>query len=281
MRPPAPSSASPPRSRSAPWGSSASSPTTRARRSARCSRSASCSPPRSSGCWSLATGAGRKLRTPAAARRRLSPSALGAVGYSAQAGCLLRRAAASRRVAALAAALHVPGDGHGRRDRARARAGEPADGRRARARLGRPRARAGRRGRRCARSGRDAAGRSRPRSSTRRTSSPRPASPIASARSLLSALVCTGAAATLTLGHGAVGRPAPRRVSAAGFGWLAAIAVVSTVGAVSLFFAGLKRVGADDRLDPLDGRAGDHGRPGLPGLRRVARRRCSSPAGRW
>jgi drug/metabolite transporter (DMT)-like permease len=32
-------------------------------------------------------------------------------------------------------------------------------------------------------------------------------------------------------------------VSAAGFGWLAGIAVVSTVGAVSLFFAGLKRVG--------------------------------------
>ena len=32
-------------------------------------------------------------------------------------------------------------------------------------------------------------------------------------------------------------------MTAAGFGWLAAIAVVSTVGAVSLFFAGLKRVG--------------------------------------
>ena len=32
-------------------------------------------------------------------------------------------------------------------------------------------------------------------------------------------------------------------VSAAGFGWLAGIALVSTVGAVSLFFAGLKRVG--------------------------------------
>ena len=32
-------------------------------------------------------------------------------------------------------------------------------------------------------------------------------------------------------------------VSAAGFGWVAGIAVVSTVGAVTLFFAGLKRVG--------------------------------------
>jgi len=32
-------------------------------------------------------------------------------------------------------------------------------------------------------------------------------------------------------------------VSATGLGWLAAITVVSTVGAVSLFFAGLQRVG--------------------------------------
>ena len=32
-------------------------------------------------------------------------------------------------------------------------------------------------------------------------------------------------------------------VSAQGFGWLAGIAVVSTVGAVGLFFAGLQRVG--------------------------------------
>ena len=32
-------------------------------------------------------------------------------------------------------------------------------------------------------------------------------------------------------------------MSAAGFGWLAGIAVVSTVGAVGLFFAGLQHVG--------------------------------------
>ena len=32
-------------------------------------------------------------------------------------------------------------------------------------------------------------------------------------------------------------------MTAAGWGWLAGIAVVSTVAAVSLFFAGLKRVG--------------------------------------
>jgi drug/metabolite transporter (DMT)-like permease len=58
---------------------------------------------------------------------------------------------------------------------------------------------------------------------------------------LLSALVCTGAAGTLTL-VGAVdgGLAIP---TAAGLGWLAAIAVVCTVVAVSLFFAGLQRVG--------------------------------------
>ncbi|MEA2179119.1 MAG: hypothetical protein QOG77_2416 [Solirubrobacteraceae bacterium] len=58
---------------------------------------------------------------------------------------------------------------------------------------------------------------------------------------LLSALVCTGAATTLTLVgvlDGGLATPTP-----AGFGWLVAIAVVCTVGAVSLFFAGLKRVG--------------------------------------
>jgi len=60
---------------------------------------------------------------------------------------------------------------------------------------------------------------------------------------LLSALVCTGAATTLTIGTAVGGDLHPGRLTGAGFGWLAAIAVVSTVGAVSLFFAGLKRVG--------------------------------------
>jgi drug/metabolite transporter (DMT)-like permease len=59
----------------------------------------------------------------------------------------------------------------------------------------------------------------------------------------LSTLVCTGAATTLTLGGIAVGDLDPGRVSAEGFGWLAGLAVVSTVGAVGLFFAGLPRVG--------------------------------------
>jgi drug/metabolite transporter (DMT)-like permease len=60
---------------------------------------------------------------------------------------------------------------------------------------------------------------------------------------VLSALVCTGAATTLTVAGAATGDLALGRVSAAGFGWLTALAVVSTVGAVGLFFAGLKRVG--------------------------------------
>jgi len=59
----------------------------------------------------------------------------------------------------------------------------------------------------------------------------------------LSTLVCTGAATTLTIGAAAAGDLDPGAVSAAGFGWLGAIALVSTVGAVGLFFAGLQRVG--------------------------------------
>jgi len=60
---------------------------------------------------------------------------------------------------------------------------------------------------------------------------------------LLSALVCTGASVTLSAGSALLGDLRPTEVTAAGWGWLAGIAVVSTVAAVSLFFAGLKRVG--------------------------------------
>jgi drug/metabolite transporter (DMT)-like permease len=59
----------------------------------------------------------------------------------------------------------------------------------------------------------------------------------------LSTLVCTGAATTLTLAGFAVGDLDPGSVSAAGFGWLTSLAVVSTLGAIVLFFAGLRRVG--------------------------------------
>jgi drug/metabolite transporter (DMT)-like permease len=60
---------------------------------------------------------------------------------------------------------------------------------------------------------------------------------------LLSALVCSGAAVTLTVGSALLGDLRPGEVTPVGWGWLAGIAVVSTVAAVSLFFAGLKRVG--------------------------------------
>ncbi|MBI5104153.1 MAG: EamA family transporter [Solirubrobacterales bacterium] len=59
----------------------------------------------------------------------------------------------------------------------------------------------------------------------------------------LSTLVCTGAALTLGLGALAAGDLDPGPVTAAGAGWLVALALVSTVGAIGLFFAGLRRVG--------------------------------------
>jgi drug/metabolite transporter (DMT)-like permease len=60
---------------------------------------------------------------------------------------------------------------------------------------------------------------------------------------VLSALVCTGAAVSLTAGSALLGELRPGELTAAGWGWLACLALVSTVGAVSLFFAGLRRVG--------------------------------------
>jgi drug/metabolite transporter (DMT)-like permease len=60
---------------------------------------------------------------------------------------------------------------------------------------------------------------------------------------VLSALVCTGATVTLTVGTALIGDLRPGAVTTAGWGWLLSLAVVSTVIAVSLFFAGLKRVG--------------------------------------
>jgi drug/metabolite transporter (DMT)-like permease len=60
---------------------------------------------------------------------------------------------------------------------------------------------------------------------------------------LLATLVCTGAAVSLTGGSALLGELRPGALTAAGWGWLACLAVVSTVGAISLFFAGLRRVG--------------------------------------
>jgi drug/metabolite transporter (DMT)-like permease len=60
---------------------------------------------------------------------------------------------------------------------------------------------------------------------------------------VLAALVSTGAAGTLTVAGVAGGDLHLGAVTGAGYGWLAAIASVSTVGAITLFFAGLRRVG--------------------------------------
>lgn len=60
---------------------------------------------------------------------------------------------------------------------------------------------------------------------------------------VLATLVCTGAAVTLTGAGLATGGLDPAAVAAPGWLWLTALAVVSTVGAIALFFAGLRRVG--------------------------------------
>jgi drug/metabolite transporter (DMT)-like permease len=60
---------------------------------------------------------------------------------------------------------------------------------------------------------------------------------------VLSTLLCTGAAATLTVAGLGSGDLALGEVSAIGFGWLGVLALVSTVGAITLFFAGLRRTG--------------------------------------
>jgi drug/metabolite transporter (DMT)-like permease len=60
---------------------------------------------------------------------------------------------------------------------------------------------------------------------------------------LLAALVCTGAAVPLTAGSALLGELRPGALTVAGWGWLACLAAVSTVAAISLFFAGLRRVG--------------------------------------
>ena len=59
----------------------------------------------------------------------------------------------------------------------------------------------------------------------------------------LATLVCTGAALSLAIGTTAAGTLHPGAVTVAGWGWLVCLSVVSTVGAIAMFFAGLSRVG--------------------------------------
>lgn len=60
---------------------------------------------------------------------------------------------------------------------------------------------------------------------------------------LLSALVATGAALTVVPATALLGDLHPGAVTAVGWGWLACLALISTVAAVMLFFCGLRRVG--------------------------------------
>jgi drug/metabolite transporter (DMT)-like permease len=59
----------------------------------------------------------------------------------------------------------------------------------------------------------------------------------------LAALVCTGAAISLTVGSATLGQLQPGAVTLEGWAWLACLAAVSTVAAISLLFAGMRRVG--------------------------------------
>ena len=101
---------------------------------------------------------------------------------------------------------------------------------------------------------------------------------------VLSTLVCTGAAMTLTLAAFAAGDLDPGRVSAAGFAWLSGLAVVSTVGRHRSLLRRAATRGPDGRVDPVDPRAGRHRRAGVRRVRRIARpraarRRCAGPLG--
>ena len=200
--PPAPSSASPPPPRSARWGSSASSPTTRVRPSARCSSVRFVLAAALFWVLVAATG-GSRAQLRALSRRDIG---IGARAWcaSATAPRPARYFAALERLDAsllslllytfpaivTVAAIAL---GRERANRRTAVALVP--------RLGGPGARPGR-GRapgRWIRSVRRWG--SRPRWSTAPTSSPRRASPARVSPLVLSALVCTGAATTLTLGR--------------------------------------------------------------------------------
>jgi drug/metabolite transporter (DMT)-like permease len=60
---------------------------------------------------------------------------------------------------------------------------------------------------------------------------------------VLSAIVCSAATVSLALGGAALGELRPGALTGAGWGWLACLGAVSTVAAIGLFFAGLRRVG--------------------------------------
>ena len=172
--------------------------------------------------WALARRGGRAscARSPAATSR----SALGArrVRLRAPGRLLLRRARADRRLAAVAAALHVPGDRRRRRGRARPRAARRAHGS--------PRWRSPRAGSRSsspapapARSTRSAPrSASPPRSSTAPTSSSARRSPARCARTCSPRWSARARRSSLTRRLGGCSATCgPATLTAAGWGWLA------------------------------------------------------------
>src|SRR3954454_16380590 len=155
---------------------------------------------------------------------------------------LLRGAAADGRVPARDAALHLPDDrdGGGGRDRPRARQSPHGD--RAGARLDRPRpVLANGAGTHLDPLG-TALGLTAAAIYSVYILSAQPISSRVAPFTLMT-LVCTGAAASLSVAALVVSDLDPGAVTVAGAGWLLALGIVSTVAAVGLFFAGLSRVG--------------------------------------
>ena len=193
-------------------------------------------------CLVAATGA-RRPGARAAAPRRRARFGLGALGYSAQAGCFfvaLDRVDASLLsllVYTYPALVTVAAIMLGR-ERADRRIGD-----RPRAGLDRPRA-----GARRGRAGHARPARRRPRPGRRARLHglhPQLRGDLPPRRADRAERIRLHRRRGVADGRRAAGRrPASRRRDGAGLGWLAAIAVISTVAAIGLFFAGLRRVGS-------------------------------------
>ena len=226
----------------------------------------------------LAGGAARELR--ALGGRDLGIGlALGGVRLRDPGRLLLRRARAHRRVAALAAPLHLPGDG-GRggvrpRPRARSTARRLAALALASGGLvlvvagaGAGRARPARRGARARRRGGLQHLHPRERGHRRR----------GCGRACSRRSCARARRRSLTAGSALLGELRPGELTAAGWGWLACLALVSTVAAIEPLLRRPAARGADQRLDPLHRRARGDRAARLPRLRRAARRGAARSA---
>jgi len=186
-------------------------------------------------------GWGGSARSPARRAGPCSPRSRSAPWLLDAVRPLLRGARADGRLPAVDAALHVPRDGHRGRDRPRPRDCEPPPLGRAAGVLGRAGARAARRGLGLVRL---AGRRARLGAALTYTAyilvSDRVGGDLDALP--LSALITTGAAITFGITCAASGS-FDTGFASEGWLWLAAIAIVSTVTPIALFFAGLRRVG--------------------------------------